>query len=294
MEQNIYSMSIKHQPSPEIREFLTCYLLEAASDGPLSLSTLAAELARRTNGDLQPSEDDLRAAWARCCERGWLACSGEAEPARLTPEGKAESARLREAHRTDPHGHVEQATELLFANLPAPDEGEVLDVGTGEGRVARALAERGYQVLAIDVDEEAISRAREQEDPHSDRIRFQVADVRDLARSGARFPAVCSSYVLHECDDPAEVLAAMCECLAEDGSLISLDFAPNLAAYVSGAGRSTFHAFRALAEGDWRHLAPRLGLKGLEYRVLGCGSLVTARRNSTAAPRHSPKERRDS
>ncbi len=287
-------MAIEHRPSPEIREFLIFYLLERASEAPLPPAALApAELARKTEGELHPAEEDVREAWRLCCERGWLTCNGEVEPARIGPEGKAELARLRETHRTDPHGHIERATEMLFSHLPAPAEGEILDVGTGEGRLARALAERGYRVLAVDVDEESITRARAQEVPPSGRIRFQVADVRDLARSGARFPAVCSSYVLHECDEPEEVLAAMSECLEEGGVLAAVDFAPNLAAYVSGAGRTTFHAFRALAEGDWRYLAPRLGLTEIEYRVLGCGSFVTARRSGKVTPHHSQNERRE-
>jgi len=280
-------MAIKHRPSAELRQFLMLYLLERASEAPFPPSALDAEVKCRSDGDFQPDEEDVRATQIACWERGWLDCE---EPfsnraAGLTAEGKAELARLPEALRRKSSGSDdrEEAAELLVSRLPPPEGEEVLDVGTGDGFLACKLAAAGFRVLAIDADRDAIANARCEGAPSSSPVRFHAADIRELAREGAGFSRIVASYLLHECDDPVAVLQAICSCLGPGAFLGCMDLAPNSAAYLERAGRTPFHPFRALAEGDWRHLAPQLGLNDLDWLTIGHVSVATGRKTDEVA-----------
>lgn len=289
-------MAIAHHPSPEIREFLALYLLERASLSPFAPADLAREVERNSGGDLCPAEEDLHAARTACWERGWLDCDHplSERPASLTPEGRSELARLRDATGggspdSDPR---RQAADLLVSQLPPLGRGPVLDVGTGDGFLACRAAAAGFGVLAIDINREAIANAGCDTKPGDSVVRFQVADIRDLSRQGARFSGILASYLLHECDDPTAVLEAICTCLSPGGFLGSMDLAPNSAAYLTRAGRTPFHPFRALANGDWRHLAPRFGLAGLECFTVGHVAVATAHKTNGRAHSRPPIDNR--
>ncbi len=286
-------MAIQHRPSAEITQFLIFHLLELASEKPFPPSDLSTEVERRSEGDVHPHEEDVRAAQIACHERGWLDCDDplSSRPAALTPEGSAELSRLREAARSGSSGERERAADLLVSRLsPSPND-PVLDVGTGDGFLARKLSRAGFCVVGVDVDADAIRRAREHsgDDPN---LRFEVADVRHLASSGAQYGCVVASYLLHESDEPLAVLEAMSACLAPAGTFGCVDFAPNLSAYVTRAGRTPFHPFRALANGDWRHLAPRFGLAGLECFTVGHVAVATAHKTNGRAHSRPPVDNR--
>lgn len=274
-------MAIRHHPSLEIREFLTLYLLERAAAAPFAPADLGPEVERVSERDLLPAADDVRAVQIASWERGWTEADrwfGQ-RPVRTTPAGDAELARLRAGVRGKASGSDrERAAERLIALVRPERDEEVLDIGTGEGFLACKLAASGCRVLGVDTDAGAIREAEERCETLGSQVRFQAADVRDLATQGAEFPWVVMSYVLHECEEPLSVLEAACSCVAPGGLLACLDLACNCAAYVERAGRSPFHPFRALAEGDWHRLAPQLKLSGLDWQIHGHVSLMTARK----------------
>jgi 2-polyprenyl-3-methyl-5-hydroxy-6-metoxy-1,4-benzoquinol methylase len=261
-------MAIRHQPSPEIRDFLVFYLLEQASSGAFPPGQLGLEVVRRSEGDLQPAEADVRAAQIACWERGWLDHEDPLtdEPVSLSPEGRLELERRLEAARSKDVGADprEAAADHLVSLVSPADESEVLDVGTGDGFLAKKLAAAGFRVLGVDTDASAIERAAAGCDADA-HLRFQVADIHALAERGQRWSKIVTSYLLHECQDPVPVLRTICSCLEPGGRLACMDFAPNCVAYLSGAGRTPFHPFRALAQGDWHELAPQLGLTQTQF-----------------------------
>jgi len=276
-------MTIKHQPSQEIRDFLVCYLLEQTSSGAFPPAQLGLEVLRRSDGDLQPAEADVRATQIACWERGWLDSQHpfSEEPGSLSPEGRLELERRLEAARregvsADPR---EAAADRLVSLLSPADESEILDVGTGDGFLAKKLAAAGFRVLGVDTDASAIERAAAGygADAH---LRFQVADIHALAERGQRWPKIVTSYLLHECEEPVSTLRAICSCLEPGGRLACMDFAPNCAAYVSRAGRTPFHPFRALAQGDWHDLAPQLRLTQTEFLCFGYVSVTYAQKHN--------------
>lgn len=102
-------------------------------------------------------------------------------------------------------GAAQPALAALFDEHPP--EGPVLDVGCGSGDLALVLAERGVQVLGIDVVEAAIEQARAKAEalpPETARLlEFQVADALRPTLLGRQFGAVVDSGFFHVLEQDA-------------------------------------------------------------------------------------------
>ena len=55
---------------------------------------------------------------------------------------------------------AERLADLIVRTVQPVPEAEILDVATGRGRHARALARRGYRVTGLDLSPRAIETAR--------------------------------------------------------------------------------------------------------------------------------------
>jgi 2-polyprenyl-3-methyl-5-hydroxy-6-metoxy-1,4-benzoquinol methylase len=121
----------------------------------------------------------------------------------------------------------------------------VLDVGCGEGWLARALSARGCEVIGIDGSAELIEAARALGGARFERVRYEELAGR-AAELGAPFDAaVCNFALLGE--DVAPLLRALHGCLRPRGSLIVQTVHPWMACgdapYVDGWRLETFAAF---------------------------------------------------
>jgi ubiquinone/menaquinone biosynthesis C-methylase UbiE len=108
--------------------------------------------------------------------------------------------------RIGPH-HL-WALELALADVPPP--GRVLDLGTGTGVVAKALAERypEAQVVGIDLSPGMVEEAeRKLPAPLAGRVRFEVGDAAALARPDGEFELVVLSNMIPFFDELARVTA---------------------------------------------------------------------------------------
>ena len=76
---------------------------------------------------------------------------------------------------------------LLVDFTDLPDRGRVLDVGSGTGSLAFAIAERKVRarVLGIDPSKEYVAYANSR-NPFPDRVSFQVGDAQQLEFPGCR------------------------------------------------------------------------------------------------------------
>jgi SAM-dependent methyltransferase len=112
-------------------------------------------------------------------------------------------------------GRVHAHDASLYGLLPPP-RGLTIDVGCGEGRVSRELAQRGYEVVGFDASEVLVGKARE---AHPEG-RYEVAAIDALPLDdGAALLAVCINVLPHV----RELEPAACELarvLAPGGQLL--------------------------------------------------------------------------
>ena len=107
--------------------------------------------------------------------------------------------------------------------------GEILDVGTGPGRIAIALcrADRHCRVLGVDLAGPMLDLARRNvaDAELTDRIRFARGDAKSLPFPDGRFVAVMSNTIVHHIPDPSVALVEMTRLVAEGGTLFVRDLA---------------------------------------------------------------------
>jgi SAM-dependent methyltransferase len=104
-----------------------------------------------------------------------------------------------------------------LAGLPDFKATRALDVATGSGRFARALAERGASVVGVDV-EKAIARAEA-----APGVRFEAMDAESLAFPDASFDLVAISWALHHLANPTRVLLEMRRVLQPGGVFLIVE-----------------------------------------------------------------------
>jgi ubiquinone/menaquinone biosynthesis C-methylase UbiE len=108
--------------------------------------------------------------------------------------------------------------------------GAALEVGCGDGMLARRLAGRAAEVPAIDRDAEMIALAREQtpaaEGTSAGRVRFVQADFLAYPVEAASYDFACANTVLHHMDFAA-ALSAMARALRPGGRLAVVGLAAN-------------------------------------------------------------------
>jgi ubiquinone/menaquinone biosynthesis C-methylase UbiE len=112
------------------------------------------------------------------------------------------------------------ALRALLAELPAIQGQPLLDLGCGEGLVARALAQRGAQVTGVDLSERLLAHARRQEAVHPLGIRYQRGDGRTLhGLPDEGFAGVVANLSINDMPDLDRVLAAVRRVLRPGGWL---------------------------------------------------------------------------
>jgi ubiquinone/menaquinone biosynthesis C-methylase UbiE len=177
----------------------------------------------------------------------------------------------------------------LVEIIAAADPRDLLDIGTGTGRMLEILAPRVEHALGIDQSREMLSVARvnlEQAGLVNGRVRRD--DMYQLALPDGSFDAVVIHQVLHYSDRPAAAIAEAARVLRPRGILVLVDFAPHALEFLRDE-----HAHRRLGFGDaeiaqWCRAA---GLDPAPSRALPGDPLTvviwTARRRAAAANRQS-------
>jgi ArsR family transcriptional regulator len=162
---------------------------------------------------------------ARCAEdRRHLAAI------RAAREASAEAYFARHAKEWDTlrllHGADEPVEAALMKALDGGAPGQLLDIGTGTGRMAELLADRASHVTALDKSPEMlrIARARLQSLP-AGKIDLVQGDFTALPFAGARFDTVLFHQVLHYAQEPETVLAEAARVTREGGRIAVVDLA---------------------------------------------------------------------
>jgi ubiquinone/menaquinone biosynthesis C-methylase UbiE len=122
-------------------------------------------------------------------------------------------------------------------------ESPALDVGTGEGLLAMALARRGLDLVAVDVSEEdsALAALLVREAGLAGRIRVLRGDARSLPLPDGYFGCVAMMDVLHHLEDAAPVLGEMVRVVRPRGRIVVADFTDEGFERVAAVNRAEGH-----------------------------------------------------
>ena len=181
-------------------------------------------------------------------------------------------------------GEVEAALVKIIA---ATDPRDLLDIGTGTGRMLEILAPRVERALGIDQSREMLAVARVNLDRAGlENGQVRLGDMYHLALPDASFDAVVVHQVLHYADRPAAVIAEAARVLRPSGILILVDFAPHKLDFLRDE-----HAHRRLgfADSEVTEWCTAAGLEAAAPRSLPGDPLTvvvwTAQRPAAVRPR---------
>jgi ArsR family transcriptional regulator len=147
----------------------------------------------------------------------------------------------------------------LVAALGEGPLGDVLDVGTGTGRILRLLAPRARRAVGIDLSHAMLGVARAALDPETlPNVQVRHGDMYHLPLPPASADLVVFHQVLHYADDPAAAVAEAARVLRPGGRVVVVDFAPHDLEFLRAE-----HAHRRLGFTD-REVAAWLAAVGLD------------------------------
>lgn len=109
---------------------------------------------------------------------------------------------------------------LLAAEAGRLRPARALDLGTGEGRNAIWLAERGWRVTAVDFSEVALAKARRLARRHRVRVRWLAADVTEYRPRHGYYQLVLLCYLQLPPTERRRVLRAAAAAVAPRGTLL--------------------------------------------------------------------------
>lgn len=123
---------------------------------------------------------------------------------------------------------AETVVEALFARCQLDESSHVLDVGTGTGFVASALAGRVAQVTGTDTSPGMLNQARVNLDGLGiDKATLVEAPADRLPLTDDTADAAMANMVLHHASDPAAMLAGMARVVRPGGTVTITDCVPH-------------------------------------------------------------------
>jgi ArsR family transcriptional regulator len=130
--------------------------------------------------------------------------------------------------------------------ISAAEPRDLLDIGTGTGRMLEILAPHAQSAMGIDQSREMLSIARVNlERSGLDNASVRLGDMYQLALPDASFDAVVIHQVLHYADRPAAAIAEAARVLRPNSILVLVDFAPHALEFLRDE-----HAHRRLGFSD--------------------------------------------
>ncbi|MFC3678461.1 ArsR/SmtB family transcription factor [Ferrovibrio xuzhouensis] len=193
---------------------------------------------------LLPAED---ATLARDGERLVAVKRSRAETAeQYFRDNAAQWSAIRSLHVDETQ--VETVVARLIAEGPA---GDLLDIGTGTGRLLEVLAPQTTRGIGVDLSRDMLSVARTNLERAGIRhCQVRQADMYALPLDAASVDAAVIHQVLHFADQPQKVILEAARVVRPGGQIVIVDFAPH-----------DLEDLRA------RHAHRRLGFADAELRV---------------------------
>ena len=126
--------------------------------------------------------------------------------------------------------HVDDAKVEKAIGKMLPENGieNLLDLGTGTGRILEVLSTRTRRAVGIDQSHEMLNVARANLDKaNCDNCQVRQGDLYQLPFPETAFDAATIHQVLHFLDDPARAIKEAARVLAPGGRLVVIDFLPH-------------------------------------------------------------------
>jgi ubiquinone/menaquinone biosynthesis C-methylase UbiE/DNA-binding transcriptional ArsR family regulator len=126
------------------------------------------------------------------------------------------------------HAPEKDVEAVIVQRLTAKPIQNLLDAGTGTGRMLELLAPHARRAVGVDVSPEMLAIARDRllhENLKNTQVR--LADIYRLPFTTDRFDAVIFHQVLHYLDDPGAAVAEVARVMEPGGRLLIADFAPH-------------------------------------------------------------------
>lgn len=186
----------------------------------LEADNAASGGAARKIVDLIPGDD-----FQRALDRKRLADikrSRAAEAEAYFAENAAQWDRIRSYHVDE--RDVERALMKVF-----PDHvDDLIDIGTGTGRMLQLFADRVDRGVGIDSSRDMLSIARAKLEADGNRhCHVRHGDMYRLSMEDAAFDAAIIHQVMHYAEHPEDLIAEASRVLRPDGTLLIVDFAPH-------------------------------------------------------------------
>ncbi len=165
----------------------------------------------------------------------------------------------------------------FWQRLAAAQDGPVLELGCGTGRIAVPVARAGARIVGIDRSEEMLARARKRiiRGHLRGRLALVRGDIRDLPFAGTKFSAILAAYGILQSltreRDLTRTFASVARVLRR-GGLFAIDVVPDLPKWdeyrnrISLSGRHGRHSTLTLVETVRQDRAKRLTIFDQEYR----------------------------
>jgi ArsR family transcriptional regulator len=144
--------------------------------------------------------------------------------------------------------HVDDAEveRKLLELMPPEHVAELLDIGTGTGRILELFGDRGVNGVGIDMSREMLAVARANLANNGRKNCYvRQGDMYRLPWSAPSFDGVTIHQVLHFADEPARAIAEAARVLRPGGRMVISDFAPHDLDYLRRE-----HAHRRLGFAD--------------------------------------------
>jgi ubiquinone/menaquinone biosynthesis C-methylase UbiE len=179
-------------------------------------------------------------------------------------ENASEWDRLRALHAS------EEAVEAAARAMLVPKDGarftQLLDLGTGTGRMLAVLADRAEIAIGFDINQDMLAFARSRlEKANLPNAELRQGDILALPEEDGIADAAVIHQVLHFLVDPGLALSEAARVLAPDGRLLVVDFARHEVEFLRER-----HAHRRLGfdRAEIERLGEAAGLAPLDYREI--------------------------
>ena len=113
--------------------------------------------------------------------------------------------------------------DVIEQEIPVSENCRVLDIGTGPGFFAVALAKRGYDVTAVDLTPEMLEQAKKNAGPLAEKIHFLPMDAEHLDFPDNSFDVLVTRNLTWNLEHPDQAYAEWFRVMRPGGTLLNFD-----------------------------------------------------------------------